>query len=802
MTAVIVTEKESAAQNMAKALGGMRGTYDSTPYVITHLRGHLYEFVDVADMVSPDLKEKYRVWNLENLPWDVNDLTWKRRVTDRADTIATTVESAIRGADEVVIATDIDPSGEGDLLFWEVIVENNLTHQSFSRMEFTDEAPKSLQKAFTQRRTVTSMEDEGGYRKALFRAKWDYLSMQFTRIATAMAYESGQQAVVRQGRLKSAMVRLVGDQLKAHREYVKKPFYQNRFRDNHNVVYVSPEEPKFEKSDDVPATYEPSPVVADGVERKRTSPPRLYDLAAMSARLSQQGVKSGQVLATYQKMYEAQVVSYPRTEDKTITFEQFAELEPLIDRIATAIGVDPALLTHRTPRKTHVKDTGAHGANRPGVNVPASLDDVEATYGRIGRLIYDTVARNFLAMCAPDYEYDRHTGHIEKYPQFVGHANVPQVNGWRDIFSDDDDSDEDIIGEGLGSQAEPFVHEGANKRPQHPTMKWLMKQLEKHDVGTGATRTSTFADVTNTRAKYPLLEEKGQKLYLATTGEISWRLLPHTRIGDITITEKVFAYMRDIATKGADPQPFLDEIATWVKEDIATMRTNADAMRTHMGLKKEEIPFRATGVWRTAPGGPRSVSFKQRWGGHEFTDDEVQRLLAGETITITATTKSGSHRQVTGSLGVGEFRGKKYIGFQEERPDKPHEWCQYTFSADEIEQLCAGKKILVEDAVSAQGRKFSCHVSWDANKKKIIPHFDSDTPPASWCGHKFTDAERRQLIDGRTIELTDCVSKAGKKFSAKVAWMKDGKTKRIVPDFAGGSKKTSGTKQKRGRARA
>ena len=47
----------------------------------------------------------------------------------------------------------------------------------------------------------------------------------------------------------------------------------------------------------------------------------------------------------------------------------------------------------------------------------------------------------------------------------------------------------------------------APPKPPAPTMRWLMKQLEKHDVGTGATRTSIYADVTNENSKYPLLVE-------------------------------------------------------------------------------------------------------------------------------------------------------------------------------------------------------------------------------------------------------------------------------------------------------
>ncbi|MBM4493075.1 hypothetical protein GS436_06410 [Rhodococcus hoagii] len=110
----------------------------------------------------------------------------------------------------------------------------------------------------------------------------------------------------------------------------------------------------------------------------------------------------------YQKMYEVQVVSYPRTEDKFISPEQFNELLPLVDAIAAVVGVDSAALSHRTPRKSHVKSGGAHGANRPGPNVPPSLAAVEKRFGELGREIYEVLAKNYLTMLAADYEYDQH----------------------------------------------------------------------------------------------------------------------------------------------------------------------------------------------------------------------------------------------------------------------------------------------------------------------------------------------------------------------------------------------------------
>lgn len=807
MTVIIVAEKPSAARNMAAALGGTKGSYKGTAYEITHLRGHLYEFVGPDKMVDPSLADKYRKWALESLPWDPADLSWKREPQKNVSDVIKSLRGALTRGDEVVIATDLDPSGEGDLLFWEAIDELGFHNKSFSRMEFTDESAASIQKAFEKRRPVKSMQDEGDFRKADYRTKFDFLSIQFTRVATNMARQSGQNTVLRQGRLKSAMVKLVGDQLKAYNDYVKKPFFQNRFRDENGVVYTNPKEPRFDAKAQVPQQYGPSSVVLDGKAKKQTAPPKLLDLASLSSMLVGKGVKAKLTLDTYQKMYEAQVVSYPRTEDKTITPEQFNELAQLVDKIAAVVGVDTKLLTHRQPRSTHVKPKGAHGANRPGPKVPTSLDAVEAQYGKTGRLIYETLAKNYLAMIAEDYEYEQQKGHVEKWPDFVGIANVPLSVGWKAVFDPDAgddpadkdaaDGDESESSSGLGSNVEPFVFEGANKRPEHPSMKWLMKQLEKRDVGTGATRTSTYSEVTSTTAKHPLLVEKGRKLTLAENGEMSWHLLPGTRIGDLALTEKVYADMKAIAEGTATTDQCLAVVADWVREDIATMQLNAATMRQAMGLKEEAVQQkeRAEGVW--AKTGQR-VAFVREWGGHRFDDDQVTKLLAGETVEFEATAKTGNSYEVFGELADGTYKGRKFVGFQKlgfGRRDAsgnalpPKSWCQHVFTQVEIDALMAGDAVEAADFVSQKGNTFACKVFFKEEKKgegkRIVPDFDAGTnaPPKRWCGVEFTDDQIAALAAGKAIQGKGFTSKKGKKFDATLTWKDEGGRKKLVPSF-------------------
>lgn len=717
----ILTEKPSAGRNFAKALGGMKGTYKGEPYVIVSARGHLYGLDTPEKQVKPALVDQYKSWSVDNLPWNERDFEWKMSPKRGAPALLKTIKATLKECDEIVIATDVDPTGEGQLLAWEILDEQNIRAKKYSRMYFTDEAPNSLQKAFVERKPIKSMNTDTEYLKALYRTKWDYLSMQFTRIATN---EVPGRIMLRQGRLKSAMVFLVGEQIEARRKYKKIPSYQNRFRDDNGVLYSNPEEPTFPKKEDVPKSYAKSPVVVDSKTKRKTGPPKLIDLAGLSSMLSSKGFKAKSVLSTYQKMYEDQIVSYPRTEDKIITKEQYDELFPKIDAIAKVVGVDTKLLTHRKPRTTHVKSGGAHGANRPGTNVPNNLDAL-TKYGPGAKDIYLILARNYLAMFGEDYEYEHQKGHLEKYPDFTGTVNVPLSMGYKLIFSDADETDEEE-GQGLGKIATPFIHEGFPPMPTKPTMTWLMKQLEKHDVGTGATRTGIYGEVTDTKGTYPLLSETRGNIKMTEYGDMSYRLLPGTHIGNLEITERLMKNMRDISEGKAQPDELLRDVQRLVQDDIKTMQKNGEKMREELGLdmsgqfeKKEKF----TGDWKG-----RKVSVTRIQRGYRLTDKEVETLLDGGEVRCTFTSKAGKPYTMVGGLADLEYNGNKYVGIDFKFPEEvPDVWCKHEFTADEKAELEAGLGVYVEGFVSAKGNTFNATVKYtedDKGKKRIVPEFN------------------------------------------------------------------------------
>lgn len=684
----ILCEKASAAKNFASALGGTSGDYQGHTYQIVHSHGHLMAFVDPKEQVTDDKASQYRSWKLEHLPWQVGDFSWEkqpimaknprtgRQKSTRAD--LESIKKATRDCDNLVIATDVDPSGEGELLAWEII--NAIKWQKpVYRLYFADEEAHSIQTGFKQLKLLPDQLQDGDYLKSDARSKWDFLSMQLTRIATTVTKQAGYPVkVVREGRLKSLMVRHVYEQLMAIKNYVRKPYYEIKFQDDHKHVFAR----QFKDEADAVAvrhetraqaklelaSYHSSAITNVKRMRRHAGPPKLLDLSSLAAILAPRGYNAKEVLSTYQKMYEAKIVSYPRTDDSKISIGQFKQLLPLVTAIARVVGVDTALLTHRQPRWTHVTNGSVdHGANRPGEKVPASLGSLNR-FGKSGAAIYEVVAKNYLAMFGEDYEFDHVTADLADYPAFKTAFNIPVAQNYKLIFDSsrqvkDDDPEADSSSATLGDHADPFVFEGANKKPVKPTMKWLMRYLQQHNIGTGATRVSTVSQITT--GTMALLKERKGSFTMTSTGTISAILTEGTIISSTNATKRLLTLMDQVGQFELSVDDLLATATQTVTHDLPIMVANAEKLAAEFGAPEKMVkhyPKKAKTGGKTSEG--KAVNFNQVWGGHTFTEAEVADLLAGKDISFEIKTKRGKQMKVHGTLAKQMYRGHSFWGFK------------------------------------------------------------------------------------------------------------------------------------------
>lgn len=814
MKYVIICEKPSAAKNFAKALGGRTGVFDGKEYEIVALAGHVMTYKDPVDMVSNDLKDKYKAWSLDTLPWNINELSFERKVAPKKGDLLANVKSIVRTADALVAACDVDPSGEGGLIAGEVAKEIGWSGPYY-RMYFIDESVKQIQKAFKSMQAI-SLATDTEILKAETRARWDFCSMQITRCSTVLAHEVGIKAVLRNGRLKSVMNKIVFEQEEAIRNYKKKPYYEIQFKDNNGHVYKR----KFNDGDDwryadksaVPLDdYHESAVVQDSKVQKHSAPGKLLDLMGLTALLAPKGFKAKDVLASYQKGYDAGYLSYPRTEDKVISHEQFNDMLPLIDSIAQVVGIDSAKLTHRTPRKTHVKDGGSHGANRPGMKVPQTLSeldkfDVGAEKG-ITQAIYQTLAKNFLAMFGEDYIYDSVTGHVIDYPDFKTQFSVPVDLGYRAIFFDDDkdgddDSEENVMA-GIGSTSSPFIKEGVNPKPKTPTIKWLCSQLEHYEVGTGATRTSTVAELTSSAVDKRLMEEKRGKLSTSVLGKINAVFLKGTYIGDPSVTAQLFEQMEDVGNHKREMNEVVNTVTTVVRHDKETMSANKTLVKQYIeqvinnggkeakALSKIKAKPKAQKI-RLDFKGQSIELYNLLFGVRPATDDELTKLANGETIIFEGKSKTG--KPFKAKVGIAKDPkygwGFKLIEFVSDGPAKVkgmykgHEiefkpsFGSYVFDKVEQNRLLSGEQFVIQTQTKA-GKSWTPMVELHNDPKYgwcVHAVFAKKPKPTSiddmkdtWSGHTFTNEEKDVMLSGGAVAVK---TKKGSQ-----AMVKFGKTK-------------------------
>lgn len=685
MKMMILCEKDTAKQNFKLALGGNSGVRrlitDSDTYILESANGHLLSLVSPDMQVSEYKKEYYRKWDIKNLPWNKEDFNWSKepiRATDFED--LERIKKISKEVDAIIVATDNDPSGEGDVIGAEILSYIGWKKKTY-RMLFEDETRKSINKALDNLVDITDSVT-GKYLKGVARQRFDYLTMQYTRLATLLSLKKGYSyGVVRAGRLKSLLVDIVYQQELAIKNYKRVPYYEARYSDDNGHMFsrffkagmdfrtpFSAEAVKEKNTlnEDTPVTVE--------VVTLEKEPPDLPDLATLNAVLTKKGFKD--ILKVYQKMYHQNYVSYPRTEDTVITQEQYSELRVLADRIAEVVNIDKNLLTKTEIREKHLGKSCAHGANRPGTRVPKDLKEIKNKFGSVGVAIYTYLATTFLAICAENYVYEKHMAVLDNHPDYRSKYDKPIKQGFQEILGPKG------IPKGFGKKATSFVYEGSNVKPNAPTQSFIFRYLKIKGVGTGATRVATLEElVAETDKLKPLLYQKADGSYGVTElGKLSAVLMQGSNIANADVT-KMLQDLQNKVEHESDEEG-LDRIYEFFDMmfdvDLEIIQENAEMLFDKIGSPKKEA-IQMSNKKYTAPDkhyvkvNGVLESYKPSYGGHTFTEKELEMLDRGKSIEYYQRMNVGGKnykKLIKGRLAYQEYKGHRYLGFKPENLGK------------------------------------------------------------------------------------------------------------------------------------
>ena len=140
-------------------------------------------------------------------------------------------------------------------------------------------------------------------------------------------------------------------------------------------------------------------------QAKKRASPQLFSLSSLQSAMNKRyHASASQTLAAIQSLYEAKLLSYPRTDGAYITNEEFAYLVANLTKYRGLVSQSVAL-TNTTPNKHYVngKKVEEHYAIIMIKIVPTK--EKLAGLLKIQQQVYDLVLRTTLAMFADPYEW-------------------------------------------------------------------------------------------------------------------------------------------------------------------------------------------------------------------------------------------------------------------------------------------------------------------------------------------------------------------------------------------------------------
>ncbi|MDW8684333.1 DNA topoisomerase [Streptococcus suis] len=177
-------------------------------------------------------------------------------------------------------------------------------------------------------------------------------------------------------------------------------------------------------------------IIADvQTKEKKTNSPSLFSLSSLQSKVNQlYKATASQTLKAMQGLYEAKLLSYPRTDTPFITENEFAYLKANFGKYSGFLGLDLEMV-QTEPRKRYVDGSKVqeHHAIIPTKQVPtesalAKMDDLQ-------RKIYALVVKTTVAMFLPDYLYEEtkiQTKVADLLFQSIG--KTPKQEGWKILF--------------------------------------------------------------------------------------------------------------------------------------------------------------------------------------------------------------------------------------------------------------------------------------------------------------------------------------------------------------------------------
>ncbi len=416
---LIIAEKPSVAQDIARALGGFtkeKDYFESDEYVLSSAVGHLLELT-----LPEEFEVKRGKWTFAHLP--VIPPHFAVKPIEKTEDRLKLLTRLIKRKDVTGLINACDAGREGELIF-NFIAQHAGTKKPMQRLWLQSMTAQAIRDGFAHLRAAQDVE--GLRNAAICRAESDWLiGINGTRAMTAFNSKTGGFHLTTVGRVQTPTLAMVVEREDRIRKFKSRDYWELEARfgcaageypgrwfdekfkrpegDEHATAFRLWDKAQAEA---IRAKCAGKPgVVSEEAKPSTQLSPLLFDLTSLQREANGRfGFSARVTLQLAQALYEKhKVLTYPRTDARALPEDYLAtvgevmrtlpdQYAPFANEITRQGWVRP---NKRIFNNAKISD---HFAIIPTGALPKSLSDAE-------HKIYDLVTKRFLAVFYPAAEY-------------------------------------------------------------------------------------------------------------------------------------------------------------------------------------------------------------------------------------------------------------------------------------------------------------------------------------------------------------------------------------------------------------
>ena len=667
MKKLVIAEKPSVAQTVAKALGVSekgKGCIEGDDYVVTWCYGHMLEFRD---------DPRYAKWNMDDLP--IIPETWRYEPipSPQSKEQLRNIISLINRKDITGIVCATDAGREGELIF-RLVYNYSKTKKPAERLWVSSLEEASVREGF--RKLRPSSEYDNLYMSALARSEADWIvGINATRFYTIAFRSEGGGKPLTVGRVQTPTLQMILDRDAEIKSFVSKESWQTALLFGTWTLQSQ----KMEKESDaeaLKAAVEGKPVKITAVEEKdrKQSPPLLYSLTSLQMDANRTlGFSAEHTLEIAQALYEKKMLSYPRTDAEYLTSDMERTFVSVVESLKPVFY--PELRMKGARRLIDDSKVSDHYALMVTKHFADTVSKEDASVlTKDEKSIANLVVKRMLQAVSPWHEWHetKVTG-VSADTEFTGSGRREIDPGWTAIGKKAKADDDGKSAKGKKDDAAVFPEDIAigkeyipesveiRKRKTEPPKPYTEETLlgamekagskdmpddaERKGLGTSATRASIIEGLVS--KAYIYRDQKGKTAYLIPTDKARFlSSVIKAELKDPKMTAEWEWRLKSIQEGKDTEASFIKDISGSIttlirdgKNDPAIKEHNAASQTgRYIGIcpfcGSPVMAFAKYAVCQNKECGTKVWRDNRRLNGHTLTDDELKALFEGKWVPL------------------------------------------------------------------------------------------------------------------------------------------------------------------------